>query len=284
MTEYPGSGDPKRTLELLWGRVEPATRGPRPALHVEDIVAAATDIADAHGLDAMSIRSVARQLGRSPMSLYTYLPGKAELLDLMYDRALAELPRRSPGADGWRPALEAAVRDLWALNERHPWMVQVSSTRGVLGPATFELTEMLAAILDGIGLSGPEVVHAIGAVTVFVQGAARAVLDARSAAAATGMTDDEWWAARAPLLEELTSEFDWPTRFPTLTRLDSEQVFAQTHRTPEDTTTYMEREALDIYEFGLRCLLDGIESMAQRARPVRRPRRSRSRAVSPDGG
>ena len=75
------------------------------------------------------MRSIAERLGKDAMSLYTYLPGKAELLDLMHDHALGdcrqdyserELAGRSRGVD---------KRDVWALYERHPWMVQVSMAR-----------------------------------------------------------------------------------------------------------------------------------------------------------
>jgi len=88
-TEYSGSGDPRRSIELLWGRGPgpearrgpgpEARRGPRPRFSGPEIVAVAVAIADAEGLAAVSMRRVAQRLGVTAMSLYTYVPGKARL-------------------------------------------------------------------------------------------------------------------------------------------------------------------------------------------------------------
>ena len=89
-------------LKLLWGRQEPPTRGPKPGLTLDRIVRAAIAVADEHGLETVSMRSVAKRLGVGTMSLYRYVPGKSELLDLMLEAALGEeprgRPRRRPGA------------------------------------------------------------------------------------------------------------------------------------------------------------------------------------------
>ncbi len=68
-------------------------------------MAAAIELADAEGLGALSMRRVAERLGVGTMSLYTYVPGKAELLDVMLDTVLAEVARPD-GARGWRAGLE----------------------------------------------------------------------------------------------------------------------------------------------------------------------------------
>jgi AcrR family transcriptional regulator len=103
---------------------------------------AAIELADAEGLAALSMRRVADRLGVGTMSLSTYVPGKAELLDLMLDVVLAEEAR--PGADaGWRAGLELRAREDWALYHRHPWILQISPGRALLGPnetALFEST------------------------------------------------------------------------------------------------------------------------------------------------
>src|SRR4029453_1149693 len=130
MVTYAGQGDPRRTMELLWGlplATEATPRGPKPAFTVDDIVAAATDIPDTEGFDAVSMRSVGERLGRSAMALYTYVPSKAELVDLMLDRALRELdvtydvadgggaaprPWLGPGAVGLLPAASLGAPDL----------------------------------------------------------------------------------------------------------------------------------------------------------------------------
>src|SRR5687767_2920874 len=108
--EYSGAGDPTRTMQLLWGVQERSRRGPKPRLTVEDITRAAITLADAEGLDAVSMRRVGEQLGVTAMSLYSYVPGKAELLDLMVDRVYGEVPRLLSDS-GWRERLERIARD-----------------------------------------------------------------------------------------------------------------------------------------------------------------------------
>ena len=95
MTEYPGRGDARRSMALLWGKAEPPKRGPKQGLSVEAIVGAAIAIADADGLDALSMRKVGERLGTSAMALYTYVPAKTELVDLMLEAVLGELPWRA---------------------------------------------------------------------------------------------------------------------------------------------------------------------------------------------
>ena len=80
MTEFSGGGDPRRSVELLWGTREPPRRGPKPKLSVDAIVRAGIEVADAEGLPALSMRRVAEQVGVTAMSLYTYVPDKDRLV------------------------------------------------------------------------------------------------------------------------------------------------------------------------------------------------------------
>ena len=110
-TETSGSGDIGRTLELLWETGRRPSRGPKPTLTLDRIVEAAIRVADTEGLEGLSMRRVAAELGTGTMSLYRYVPGKGELLDLMLDRV--QRPSENPadlGDDGWRTALEALAR------------------------------------------------------------------------------------------------------------------------------------------------------------------------------
>jgi len=87
--DFSNSGDLNRSVELLWRRQEPGRRGPKQRLSTEEVVQTAIRLADADGLEALSMRKVAQEMGVTPMSLYTYVPSKAELADLMFDRVLA---------------------------------------------------------------------------------------------------------------------------------------------------------------------------------------------------
>jgi len=254
MTEYASRGDHRRTMELLWGQGAASNRGPKPGLELATVVGTAIELADADGLAAVSMRKIAERLGRSAMALYTYVPGKAELLDLMLDTVYGEDVR--PAADtGWRAAAEASARATWELYLRHPWVLQVAGGRPVLGPNELDAYESLLRIFDGLGLSATEVARSANALAGFVRGAAKAVSDARAAEQATGLTDDEWWNARSPLLDEMVG--DWESRFPVSTRLSAAQAFDQVDR-PDDSLPYTVRDAFDTFDFGLQRLLDGF--------------------------
>ncbi|MFH9349757.1 TetR/AcrR family transcriptional regulator [Kitasatospora sp. NPDC017646] len=249
MTVYAGQGDADRSLALLWGRAEePRTgrSGPKPGLSTDAIVSAGIAVADAEGMAALSMRAVGERLGCTAMALYTYVPGKAELLDLMHDRVLAEVPGELPLSEGWRAAVTAWAEELHACYLRHPWVLQVSQARPVLGPAELAAMESLLAALRPAALAPDRLRGAVAALWQFVRGTAATTADARGAAAATGVADEDWWNARSARLAELAPDF--PQRFPLLTALQSAGGGA-----PEDGG----REA---FRAGLAVLLDGVAS------------------------
>jgi AcrR family transcriptional regulator len=255
-TEYSGRGDPARSLALLWGTQKHPTRGPKPGLSVQRIVQAAIQVADAEGLQALSMRRVATELGVGTMSLYTYVPGKAELLDVMLDTVLAEVARPDGMAGGWRARLEAYAREQWAHYHRHPWVLQVSGARALLGPNETAVFESALHAVSGIGLDGREMIHVVALVGEYVRGAAQRAVEAAQAAQRTGVTDEQWWKDREPILDRY---FD-AGRYPTLVGLDQEGAFDQ----PEGGLDYNVQNAVDSFEFGLPRVLDGVEVFVQR--------------------
>ena len=117
-------------MALLWGDPQPVRRGPRQRLDVEVIVGAAIAIADATGIESLTMRGLADAIGVATMSLYTYVPGKPELVELMIDRAVAGQPPTA-GSDDWRTGLDSLARSLVALYRHHPWLLAVATTRTV---------------------------------------------------------------------------------------------------------------------------------------------------------
>jgi len=103
----------------------PGDAGPSNACPPTRWVKAAIALADAEGLAALSMRRVAEAVGVSPMSLYTYVPSKAELVDLMFDRALGDTADPDDAVAGWRAKLAFIARERWALVERHPWFLDL---------------------------------------------------------------------------------------------------------------------------------------------------------------
>jgi AcrR family transcriptional regulator len=255
-TEYSGRGDPARSMALLWGTQKHPTRGPKPGLSVQRIVQAAIGVADAEGLQALSMRRVAAELGVGTMSLYTYVPGKAELLDVMLDTVLGEVARPDGVAGGWRAKLEAYAREHWAHYHRHPWVLGVSGARALLGPNETALFEASLHAVSGVGLSGREMIHVVTLVGEYVRGAAQRAVEAAQAARHTGVTDEQWWAAREPILDRY---FD-ASRYPTLVGLDQEGAF----QPPEGGLDYNLQNAVDSFEFGLERVLDGVEAFIER--------------------
>jgi AcrR family transcriptional regulator len=246
-TETSGSGDIVRTQQLLWGTGPRPSRGPKPGLTLDRIVEAAVRVADTEGLHALSMRRVATELGTGTMSLYRYVPGKGELLDLMLDRV--QRPSENPadlGDGGWRAALEALGRATLALYRRHPWLLQVNQSRPVLGPSALDGMEKVLSRIKSMGLTDPELVSAIIAVDGYVVGAARTQLYEREAEHRTGLTDAEFWQAQAPILEQLMLS----GRYPLLAGLSEDAFGAE----------------FDHFEFGLQCVLDGLETLVTRRR------------------
>jgi AcrR family transcriptional regulator len=267
--EYPGRGDARRSIELLWGVARPPGRGPKPGLAVASIVGAAVELADREGLAGVSMRRVAEQLGVGTMSLYTYVRTKSELLDLMVDAILGELARDltaadarvvATGATGWRPRLEAAARADWDLFLRHRWLLGVSSSRAVLGPNESTVFELRLRLVDELGLDAREMVAATDLMATYVAGAVRSAADALEAPAATGKTDTEWWGERAPLLDEL-GVYD-PERFPVVTKVSAAGGFDA----PDEGIEYSLQFALTDFEFGLQRVLDGLGALIEERR------------------
>ncbi|MQY09398.1 TetR/AcrR family transcriptional regulator [Actinomadura macrotermitis] len=246
-TEYSGAGDPKRTLDLMWGVPDRPRRGPKPRLTVERIVQAAVEIADAEGLEALSMRRIADELGVAPMSIYTYVPGKSELIDVMMDRALAGFT--PPPGGGWRTALEHVARENWRLYHRHPWLLQVSATRPPLGPNMLEKYERELGAVEGLGLTDLEMDSVVALVNGFAESSARVSVDAAQAERRTGLSDKEWWEATSPVLAKLIDA----TRYPLGSRVGSASGEAHNSAVAPG----------HVFEFGLQRILDGIEVLVR---------------------
>ncbi|MFD3739133.1 TetR family transcriptional regulator [Streptomyces sp. CB00316] len=207
-----GSGDIARSLELLWGTGDRPSRGPKPGLTLDRIVTAAIAVADAEGLPAVSMRRLSTELGTGTMSLYRYVPGKAELLDLMLDRVLGEpLSDERQGSDeregaggvpdDWRMAINGMARTYLDNLRRHPWLLKINQARTVLGPSALRGLERSLAALRSMGLRDPELIGVIITVNSFVEGLARTQGDAAEAVAQTGLSDEEFWDSQRPYLE-----------------------------------------------------------------------------------
>ena len=244
-TEHTGTGDPARSLALLWRTADRAPRrGPRPGLDVDRVVAAAVALADAEGLAALSMRRVAAELGVAAMTLYTHVPGKGELVDLMLDGVLGELYADGPVTGDWRQRLTAVARANWDLFVRHPWAVRIGAGRPPLGPGVLAKYEQELRAVDGLGLTEVQMDLVVTLVNGFVAGTVRGLHDRAGAERESGVTEQQWWEATAPYFARV---FD-ADRYPTVARVGP-VAGAELQAAYDPVRTF---------EFGLERLLDGI--------------------------
>ncbi|HEX6026171.1 MAG TPA: TetR/AcrR family transcriptional regulator [Solirubrobacter sp.] len=133
----------------IWARDEPRGRGHRSALSRAEIVRVAIEIADAEGLEAVSMRRVARELRAGAMSLYHYFDSRDELLELMADTVAAEMlvPDISPE---WRPALEAIALHTRDMFRRHPWLLATMHEQSLVTPNLLRHIEQTAQAVAGV--------------------------------------------------------------------------------------------------------------------------------------
>ncbi|MGW5703917.1 TetR/AcrR family transcriptional regulator C-terminal domain-containing protein [Amycolatopsis japonica] len=237
MAEDDAQPDPERAIELLWGTSEPE----RPGLSLGRIVAAAVEVADAEGLASLSMRKVAERFGTTTMSLYRYVPGKAELVELMRDAVYGEFPMGSSEGLGWRAGLERWARRAREMYDRHPWLVHSAGSRRLPGPNIMAGYDHALDVASRSGLAPAQVIAVVNLVGGFVESAARQAGEAAELQRRTGVTHERWWSERESLFERLD-------RYPALERLWK----AGGMDAP-----------LDAFEFGLRRTLDGIEALIQ---------------------
>jgi AcrR family transcriptional regulator len=238
-------------IALLWRheRPAPARRGRPPSLSVDAIVAEAVALADRDGLAAVSMRALAERLGAAPMSIYTHVPGRAELVELMVDEVLGEVVGADPPRGGWRARLEAVAHENAALLCRHPWLVDATAVRPPLGPNTIAKYDRELRTVEGIGLDDVEMDSVLTLVIGFVHAQIGAELEAARAAERSGMTDDAWWEEQAGELAEVLD----PERFPVAVRVGQAASDAYAGLwDPEHA-----------FEFGLARVLDGVEALVR---------------------
>ncbi|MFE5871376.1 TetR/AcrR family transcriptional regulator C-terminal domain-containing protein [Streptomyces roseifaciens] len=156
--------------QQLWLTPDQPRRGRKPAYSREAITAAAVALADTEGLDAVTMRKVAAQVGAGVMSLYSYAPDKETLLHLMVDHVSGELPTANTLTGDWRADLKAIAHLQRAHMLRHPWLPAALSTRRVPGPNTLAFLEHVLTALRPTGLDGRAKLEIFAQLTAFVAG------------------------------------------------------------------------------------------------------------------
>jgi AcrR family transcriptional regulator len=227
----------------IWMRPERAARGPRPAHSRADIASCAIRVADAEGIEAVSLRRVAAELGTGTTSLYRYITSKDELFDLMIDSAIGE--RRPPQPTGhWQADLRAIAFENRAAALRHPWLAALPASRPTFGPNSLAWLEATFATMAPLGLEPDEVLAKVVTVLTFVRGHVLEELAEKEAARRSGLDMQSWLQEQAKYGDMIFNS----GRYPHLSRimLEAEAPHA------EDRFERAFRQGLDYILAGLK--------------------------------
>ena len=236
-------------LEILWGRRAAPSRGPRAELDVGRIVNAAVDIANADGLEAVSMARVAKALGFTTMSLYRHVANKDDLLQLMWNASARGVQDAVLDGDTWRERLTA-----WAVVQRRViedniWIVQLPMATPPLSPDSLAWVEKGLETMADLEVPDYAKIRVLGLISQHALIDARMAFDERrgkALAAESGVETDY-----GTLVRELAD----PEVYPLITRLSSEAA--------PDGFAADDPHAEYLFDVGL--ILDGIEAMAARS-------------------
>ncbi len=220
-----------------------ARPAPERELNRNRVVRAAMAIADADGIEAVSMRAVAARLGVSTMALYRHVPDKDRLVLLMADMAYSEGDYPAVPPDGWRARLEFGARTLWRLYQRHPWLAHLGPlARPLPLPNLLRHGEWIIGALSGLGLPAARILDL--QILLYAHGQGLAVHREREirAEAETGLNDEQWGDAHLDDLQDLAASGVYPNFADMLSGLDGGYDF--------------DLDAL--FETGLQALLDGF--------------------------
>jgi AcrR family transcriptional regulator len=230
---------------VIWDRPERAARGPVPSLSREEIASAAVTLADTQGIDAVSMRALALELGVGAASLYRYVARKDELIELMVDAVMGNDLHFEVGR-GWREDLRSFARGLRATILRHPWMAVPSAGLRNFGPNTAQCHERVLGAIDALGLDIDDMLVMVETVDAFVRGRALEELSEQEALRRSGLNREQWMQAQVPYVQGLIDS----GRYPLLTRVILEA------RAPHDPDRLEHG-----FDVGLDLVLDGLARM-----------------------
>ncbi|MES4905216.1 MULTISPECIES: TetR/AcrR family transcriptional regulator C-terminal domain-containing protein [unclassified Streptomyces] len=232
----PEQGEPEAAF--LWERLNRPAPAPRSTLSPERIARAAVAIADAEGLDAVTMRRLATDLGVAPMAAYRYVSGKGELLELMVDHVYGEMTPPE-GAKDWRQAMRALSQRTRTVLLQHSWVARTAVF--TLTPNQIAVVEGALASLDELDLDIDTMMAVCRAVDSYVKGAVDREIGLAE------LMQEQGWASADETRLALAPRMTWlmnTGRYPTYARYINEA-------TRKDDAEWQ-------FEIGLDAVLDGI--------------------------
>ncbi|MCU1410615.1 MAG: TetR/AcrR family transcriptional regulator [Rhodoglobus sp.] len=236
-----------RGVALAWGIAVNPQRGPKRELSIERIVEAAVEIADAEGLAAVSMSSVASKLGFTTMSLYRYVTAKDDLILLMQEYGTGLPPATIAESPDWREGLTRWSTETRAVYSAHPWLIDVPILGTPNTPNNLAWMDAALSVLRDSPLDMSERIGALLLVTGQTRWEATITRGYAISNQSLGMTPEERDRTDAQIIATLVT----PEAFPHLFEVIRAGAF----------------EAQDNpFQFGLERLLDGLEHyIAKRA-------------------
>jgi len=230
---------------VIWERPERAARGPAPSHSREEITRAAVKLADTQGIEAVSMRAIAVELGVGAASLYRYVARKDELIELMVDAVIGDDLEFEVGGS-WREDLRSFAQGLRAMTLRHPWMAVPSAGLRNFGPKTAGCYERVLGAVDGLGLEIDEMLVMVETLDAYVRGRVFEELSEQEAVRRSGLDQEQWMRTQIPYIESLIAS----GRYPLLTRVVLDA------RAPHDPDRLEHG-----FDLGLERVLDGLATM-----------------------
>ncbi|MGA5499322.1 TetR/AcrR family transcriptional regulator [Streptomyces cinereoruber] len=208
--------------EALWPVSEHPRRGRPPAHSRAEITATAVAIADTEGLAAVTMRAVAARLGAGTMSLYSYVPNKETLLELMIDEVNGDHRLPTTPTGDWRSDLRQIAHEQRAIMRRHPWLPAALPARQTLGPNTLAVLDHVLAVMTPSGLAAQARLEAFSLLTGFVASHTSYELAQQRAIEAAGRSPGELLDAQARYLRAAVADSRYPHLAQALAALDGD--------------------------------------------------------------
>ncbi|MFJ4688714.1 TetR/AcrR family transcriptional regulator [Streptomyces sp. NPDC088789] len=184
-------------------------RPQREQLTREQIVAAAIELLDLEGIEALSMRKLGSRLNTAATSLYRHVANRDELIQLVVDDIYGELdlPATADRAR-WRAAVTGIAAGLRAMTLRHPWIAPELGQVGLvhIGPNAMRMTAGLLAQFEAAGFPADEKDQAVGTLTAYVIGIATSEAAYLSSLARSGRTEQEWVADLRPAYDDASRQ------------------------------------------------------------------------------
>ncbi|WP_443065489.1 TetR/AcrR family transcriptional regulator [Streptomyces sp. NBC_00536] len=196
--------------ELLWAQPERPRLGRPPTHSRAAITAEAVAIADTEGIAAVTMRAIATRIGAGTMSLYSYVPNKETLLELMVDQVSGE-HRIPPEPSGdWRADLRQLAHEQRAMMRSHPWLAAALPSRQTFGPHTLAVLEYALGLLGSAGVEAGARLETFSVLTGFVASHVTYELAHEQATEAAGRAAGELDAAQARYLGAIAATGRYP--------------------------------------------------------------------------